>query len=132
MGFPASVGAKLATPERKVLSIVGDGSFGFHVGELETCLRENISVVELIFNNRCLGADKYLMKFFYGKAFGVDLTDVDYGEVAEGFGCYGRRVDRPGEIRSALEEAFKSGKPAVIDAIIDVYTIPPGYPPFPK
>ncbi len=130
-GFPASIGAKLATPDKKVLSIVGDGSFGFHIGELETCVRENVPIVVLIFDNRCLGADKYLMNFYYDKVHGVDLADVDYGKVAESFGCYGRRIEKPSEIRPALEEAFKSGKPAVIDALIDINTLPPGYPPYP-
>jgi acetolactate synthase-1/2/3 large subunit len=127
--WPASVGVKLAIPDRQVLCFTGDGGFGYHIGELETVLREDIPIVVLIFNNGGMQAERDMMKAYWPRVddryVGADYVDVNYGDIAVAFGCYGRRVERPSEIRDALQEAFESGKPSVIDVPIDRKIIPP-------
>ena len=125
-GFPASIGAKLAAPDKKVVCFIGDGGFGYHVGELETALRHEVPVVVVIMNNMSLNFEKQYMKFYGMNFAGVpDFLDVDFGKVAEAFGCFGARVERPGEIRDALRNAFESGKPGVLDIVTDPEVVPP-------
>lgn len=130
-GLPASLGAQLAAPGRQVLSLIGDGSLGFCIGELETARRYNIPAVNVVLNNGTLGYEKFLMKYHAkpGETMqeypGCDFSDTDYAAVARGFGCVGIRVEHSSEIRPALETAFASGRPALIDVVIDQNVLPP-------
>jgi acetolactate synthase-1/2/3 large subunit len=130
-GLPASLGAQLAAPGRQVLSLTGDGSLGYCIGELETAARYNIPAVNVVLNNSTLGYEKFLIKYYNqpGKITpmqpGCDYGPVDWAAVARGFGCVGIRVEHPSQIRPALEEAFASRRPALIDVIIDAEVIPP-------
>ena len=125
-GFPAAIGARLAAPDKKVLCITGDGAFGYHLGKLETALRVDAPVVTLVLNNTSLAFEKDFIKHFYERKYaGVDFSEVRFDKIAGAFGCKGVRVERSGEIRDAITEAFRSGKPAVIDAIIDPNILPP-------
>jgi acetolactate synthase-1/2/3 large subunit len=130
-GLPASLGAKLAAPDRQVLSIVGDGSLGYCIGELETARRHNIAAVNIVLNNGGLGYEKLLINYhnkpgqFTEETPGCDYVDTDYAAIARAFGCVGIRVERPEQIRPALEEAFASGRPAIIDVVVDPNVIPP-------
>ncbi len=130
-GLPASLGAKLAAPDRQVLSIIGDGSLGYCIGELETARRYNIPAVNVVLNNGTLGYEKFLIRYYNepGKitedAPGCDYGDTDYAAIARSFGCVGIRVEHPAQIGPALEEAFASGRPALIDVVIDAEIIPP-------
>ncbi len=130
-GLPASLGAKLAAPDRQVLSIIGDGSLGYCVGELETARRYNIPAVNVVLNNGTLGYENFLIRYFNEpgeitrETPGCDYSDTDYAAIARAFGCVGIRVEHPKEIRPALEKAFASGRPAIIDVLIDPEIIPP-------
>jgi acetolactate synthase-1/2/3 large subunit len=130
-GLPASLGAKLAAPDRKVLSLMGDGSVGYCIGELETARRHNIATVNVVLNNGTLGYEKFLIKYFNepGKITpewpACDFADTDYAAIARAFGCVGIRVEHPSQLRPALEQAFASERPAVIDVVIDPEIIPP-------
>jgi len=125
--FPASMGAWLAAPQRKVVCVTGDGGIGYHLTELETALRCKIPTITVILNNRSLAFEYHILKYFYGgKAYASsDFYDVDYGKVATAYGGYGIRVEKPGEIAAALKEASESGKPAVLDVLIDKEAIAP-------
>lgn len=114
------LGAKLAAPDRLVYGIAGDGAFLFNIQELETLRRLNLPVVIVVANDRAYGMIKQGQKIMYGSRFiGVDFFDVRYDKIAQGFDCYGERVTEPEEIKPALERAVNSGKPAIIDVIID-------------
>ena len=114
------IGAKLAKPDKQVVSISGDGSFMINIQDLETAVR--LGLKDLIFvvgNNACWGMIKSGQKIALGKRFiDVDMPGCDYGKIAQGFGCYGEEVTDPNEIKPALERAENSGKPAVIDVKI--------------
>jgi len=104
--FPAAIGAKLAAGDKKVLNLIGDGGLGYHIGELETALRYNIPFVAVVLNNGSWSTPR-------------GLGDVNFAKVAEGFGAFGIRVERPDEIADALKNAFDSGTPAVVDVLVD-------------
>jgi acetolactate synthase-1/2/3 large subunit len=132
-GFPAAIGAKVAAPDRKVVDIAGDGSFLMTCQDLATCIENDIPVVVCVFHNRYLGMVRQWQELFFGKKYshtGLGVTP-DFVKLAEAFGCYGERVEKPGELKGALHNAFESGKPAVIDMIVGwedkiLPMIPPG------
>ncbi|MFL7808987.1 MAG: thiamine pyrophosphate-binding protein, partial [Anaerolineae bacterium] len=129
-GFPAAIGAKCAQPDRPVLCFTGDGGFWYHLTELETALRYGINTVTVVNNNHSLNQEKRGNERIYGgSAPGSDalwvLTDVDLARLAESMGCFGIQVDRPSELSSALDQAFSSGKPAVVDVKTHIDGIAP-------
>ena len=124
-GLAAAMGAKCALPDRPVVCFSGDGGFWYHIAELETAVRNNINVVTVINNNSALSQDQRGDQRAYE---GIDggapeelwrFSDTDFSKVAESMGCLGIRVERPGDIQSALEQAFESGRPAVVDVVTD-------------
>ena len=125
--LPAAIGAKFWVGENRVLDVTGDGGIAYHIAELETALRYDKPFVAVVFNNVTLGMLHYGFKWRgEGKALkSSDFTDVNYGKVAEAFNCYGVRVERPSELREAIELGFDSGKPAVVDVLIDRYELAP-------
>ncbi len=132
-GFPASIGAKVAKPEKKVIDIAGDGSFMMNCQELATVVVEDIPVVVAVLNNHYLGMVRQWQELFFDRRYsGVYLGEVpDYVKLAEAFGAKGIRVEKPGDIKDALKEAFSSGKPTVMDFVIEresnvMPMVPPG------
>jgi thiamine pyrophosphate-dependent acetolactate synthase large subunit-like protein len=125
-GLPIAMGAKLARPSQPVLAAVGDMGMMCNVGELETAVRERIPVVCVVFNDRGLGNERAFQKeLFGGRFFGVDYGDVDFGALARVLGAHGERVTEPALLLPALRRALESGKPAVLDVVIDPDTLAP-------
>ncbi|MBS3815288.1 MAG: acetolactate synthase large subunit, partial [Hadesarchaea archaeon] len=120
-GFPSAIGAKVARPESQVVNIAGDGSFLMNSQELATAVENDIPVVNCILNNRYLGMVKQWQDLFYDeRRSATDLgQSPDFAELAESYGAYGVRITKPSEIAPGIEEALKSGKPAVLDIVID-------------
>ena len=111
-GLPAALGAKLAVPQRPVLLFSGDGGFWYHLSELETAVRWNINAVLLVNNNRSLNMEIDVYRDAYGGQLERNhgdlwkFRDVSFAAVAETMGARGIRVQKPGEIAGALEQAF--------------------------
>jgi len=127
-GVPYAIGAKLAQPDRTVVCVTGDGSFGFNALEMETARRENAPIIVVIANDRAWGMIKGGQKLVYKQRYcGVDFSDARYDKLAESLGCYGERVTEPDQIKPALQRAMASGLPAVLDVIVDseVHLTPP-------
>jgi len=119
MGLPLALGAKIGAPDKKVFCILGDGGFLCgQVQELETASRYGLNVVVFILNNKCYGWQKVEEEFLWGKSVETDFLDIDFGEVARVFKCWGTRVEKPSEIKDAIKRALDSGKPAVIDVVV--------------
>jgi acetolactate synthase-1/2/3 large subunit len=120
-GFPASIGAKMAKPDRNVIDIAGDGSFMMNCQELATTVVEDIPVVVAVLNNHYLGMVRQWQELFYDRRYsGVYLGEVpDYLKLAEAFGAHGIRVEKPGEIEGAVREAFKTGKRARLRGLLE-------------
>ena len=125
LGFdlPAAIGAKIAQPEATVVAVMGDGGFGFMIEELAMACQHQIPIVVVIINNGYLSLIRQNQRYAYEYEYAVDLTydglGVDFVKLAESFGAYGERVTQPEEIRPAFERALLSGKPAVVDIIVE-------------
>jgi acetolactate synthase I/II/III large subunit len=126
-GFPATLGAKCALPDRPVIGFCGDGGFYYHLAELETAARFNVNAIMLVNNNYALNQEKHLFDEAYGgqqrgraKEMWHFSHRVNFARVAEAMGCVGIRVDRPDDIRPALEKALGANSPVVVEVISDV------------
>lgn len=124
--LPIALGAKLARPDRPVLCASGDMGAMCNIGELETAVREKIPVVHVIFNDQGLGNERAFQQEHYGgRLYAVDYRNPDFGALARVFGAHGEQVRKPAELEGALQRAFASGKPALIDVLIDKKTLAP-------
>lgn len=120
-GLGASMGAKIARPEKTVINVAGDGCFRMNMNELATASRYNIPIVEVIINNHVLGMVRQWQTLFYGGRYSATVLNdtVDFVKVAEGLGCKAIRVMKKEEVGPALEEAIAYGGPVVLDCQID-------------
>jgi len=115
-----AIAAKLARPDKQVILVSGDGAFGFSAMEFDTMVRHRIPVVCVVGNNGIWALEKHPMQSMLGTSIAADLgARTRYDRVVEALGGYGEMVERPDEIRPALERAFKSGLPACINVICD-------------
>jgi len=132
MGFgaPGALGAKLARPDRVVVALVGDGGFGQNPALLATAFEENIAVVWVIMNNSAFGTIAGLEKAHYGTTYGTVFEkdgkpwSPDYAGIAKAYGIDGVKINAAAEFRPALERAIKSGKPVVIDVVMQNEPVP--------
>jgi acetolactate synthase I/II/III large subunit len=115
-----ALAAKLARPGRQVVLLLGDGAFGFAGMELDTLARHGVAVVAVIGNNGIWALEKHPMEFLYGYSVAADLRPgTRYDQVAEALGCRGEFVQAPAELRPALERAFESGQPTLVNVLTD-------------
>ncbi len=118
-GLPAALAAKMLKPDKKVLSIVGDGGFMMNSQELETALRYRIPVVVLILNDNAFGFIKWEQQAKGFPNFGLDYGNPDFARYAESFGIAGMKVNQGDDLSKVLCEAFAMNKPVVIECPID-------------
>ena len=120
-GLGASMGVKLARPDKTVINVAGDGCFRMNMNELATAVRYDIPFVELILNNHVLGMVRQWQTLFYGKRYSATVVEdaTDFVKVAEAVGATGIRVTKKEEVAPALEKAIALNKPVLIDCIID-------------
>jgi acetolactate synthase I/II/III large subunit len=115
-----ALAAKLASPERQVCLLLGDGAFGFAGMEFDTYVRHGVPVVGVMGNNGIWALEKHPMEFLYGYSVAADLQPgLRYDELVRVLGGHGELVTRPDELRPALERAFASGKPALVNVLTD-------------
>jgi acetolactate synthase I/II/III large subunit len=115
-----AIGAKVANPDRQVCLLLGDGAFGFAGMEFDTMARHGLGVVGVMGNNGIWGLEHHPMKFLYGYSVAAELTpETRYDELVETLGCEGVVVKDPDELRPALERAFSSGAPTLVNVITD-------------
>ncbi len=125
MGFgpPAAIGAKLAAPEKVVISLVGDGGFGQNPSMLATAVELDLGIIWLVMNNNAFGTIAGLQKAHYGLTYGTTFPGKigdqalgpNYAEIARAYGAAGLRINHPDELKEALRKAIESGKPTVLD-----------------
>ena len=114
----AAVGAHFGRPQTKTVSVMGDGSFGFTVGELETIVRLRVPILMVVISNSTYGWIKAGQKTGFGERyFSVDFSRTDHARVAEAFGVKAWRVEQPGDLRPVLAAAAEHGGPALVDII---------------
>jgi acetolactate synthase I/II/III large subunit len=121
-----AIGAKVAHPERQVCLLLGDGAFGFAGIEFDTMARHGLGVVGVMGNNGIWALEHHPMKFLYGYSVAAELRpETPYQEMVEALGCDGILVREPSELRPALEAAFSSGRPTLVNVLTDPEVVYP-------
>ncbi len=119
--FPVIMGVKVAAPDRPAIAYVGDGAWAMSMGEILTCVREQIPVTPVVFNNRQWGAEKKNQVDFYGRRFeGVNLDNPSWAKIAQSMGAEGIIVDKLDMVGDALREACaaqREGKTTVVEVM---------------
>jgi thiamine pyrophosphate-dependent acetolactate synthase large subunit-like protein len=121
-----AIGAKVAHPDRQVCLLLGDGAFGFAGMEFDTMSRHGLGVVGVMGNNGIWALEHHPMKFLYGYSVAAELRpETRYDELVESLGCDGILVREPGELKPALERAFASGRPTLVNVLTDPEVVYP-------
>lgn len=120
-GYGASIGAQVAYPKRRVAHVTGDGSFHMNLNELCTSVSFGLPIVSVVINNSVLGMVRQWQTQFYGKRYSQTTLEraTDYVKLAEAFGGVGYRATTLDEFKKALKDAYATGKPCIIEAVID-------------
>jgi acetolactate synthase-1/2/3 large subunit len=116
--LPSALAAQLAYPDSRVINLTGDGAFCFNGMEFDTAVRHNLNVVTVLGNDSAWGIDRQIQLGLYGRTVGTDLLPTRYDLVAQGLGGYGELVEQPEDLKPAIERAFASGKPALINVTV--------------
>lgn len=122
-----AIGAQVAHPDRRVVHVTGDGAMGFHIQEFDTMVRHNLPIVTVVINNQVWGMSIHGQQIMYGANYHAitKIEGTNYANIASGFGCHGERVTRFDDIGPAMERAFASGKPALVEIMTDADVVHP-------
>jgi len=121
-----AIGAKVAHPDRQVCLLLGDGAFGFAGMEFDTMARHGLGVVGVMGNNGIWALEHHPMKFLYGYSVAAKLApETPYDRMVEALGCDGICVSRPEDLKPALEKAFASGRPTLVNVLTDPEVVYP-------
>jgi pyruvate dehydrogenase (quinone)/pyruvate oxidase len=124
-GLPYAIAAQIAFPERRSIAFVGDGAFTMLMGEFATAVKYNLPILVVIIKNNTLGQIKWEQIVFLGNPeYGCELHEINFAKYAEACGGLGFAVEKPEEIRPALEQALASGKPSVVEVYVDPFEPP--------
>ncbi|HLI26010.1 MAG TPA: thiamine pyrophosphate-binding protein [Chloroflexota bacterium] len=118
IGLPLALGIQAAEPEARVLLFIGDGSVGFYFMEWDTAVRHCLPIVAVLGNDATWGIDNYFQLAYYGRAVATTLRSVRYDRLVAELGGYGEHVEQASELAGALERAFASRRPALIDVAV--------------
>ena len=122
VGTPFAIAAKAAMPDTEVVVLFGDGAFGLTGFDYDTLIRFNLPVIGVVANNAAWNQVRYGQMEKYGRVKGEAanrLSPLRYDRIVEAMGGYGEQVTEPSQIRPALERARKSGKPSLINVMVD-------------
>jgi acetolactate synthase-1/2/3 large subunit len=116
--LPAAVGAKIGRPDATCVAVMGDGSFGFAAGELETICRLRLPITMVVVANAAFGWIKAGQRSGFGERyFAVDFTPGQHARIAEAYGIRAWRVEDPADLRPALAQALEADAPALVDVV---------------
>ena len=118
-GVPAAMAARLQFPNRPILCTMGDGGFGMTCAEIETCVRERIHFITVVYNDSSLSLIHVAQANRGHEPYGVDHGPVDFAAVGAAMGAWSRRVRTIEELDAAVTEGLTIDRPVVIDAIVD-------------
>jgi acetolactate synthase-1/2/3 large subunit len=118
-GLPAAMAARIQFPDRPVLCTIGDGGFGMTSAEIETCVRERLHFITVVYNDSSLSLIHVAQQNRGHAPYGVDHGSVDFAAVAAAMGAWSRRVGTMDELDRAVREGLRVDRPVVIDAVVD-------------
>ena len=113
--YPVALGAKMACPDRPVISISGDGGFMYNVQELATAAQYGINVVAIVFNDGAYGNVARDLDEGWGGTYGAELRNPDFMKLADAFGVAGLRASTPTDVGNLVGEALKLDRPVLIE-----------------
>ena len=114
----AAAGAAIGRPQAKTIAVMGDGSFGFTCGELETIVRLKLPIAMLVISNAAFGWIKAGQRSGFGERyFSVDFNRTDHAAVAAAFGVKSWKVEDPAMLRPILQKAIEAGEPTLVDIV---------------
>jgi acetolactate synthase-1/2/3 large subunit len=119
IGLPGAVAAQLLFPSRRVMVVTGDGGFLMNSQEMETVVRLQLPLIVLIWRDNGYGVIRWKQMMHFGRTSSVDFANPDFVAYARAYGALGFRVEGPSELKPVLQEALKSGHPAIIDCPVD-------------
>ncbi len=124
--LPFAAAAKLSAPEATVVALLGDGTFGFHMSEIDTAVRYDLGYLAVIGNDACWNAEYQIQLRAYGKAraHGLDLLPTRYGAAAQALGAHGEDVFQGKELAGALDRARKARRAACVNVAIERVAAP--------
>jgi sulfoacetaldehyde acetyltransferase len=126
--YPAALGAQLARPDCPVVAVVGDGAWGMSLHEVSTAVEQGLPVIACVFNNKKWGAEQKNQVDFYNNRFvGSEIEGPNFAEVAQAMGAHGVRIERPEDVGEAFESALRSGRPTVLDIMVDGTQLAPPF-----
>lgn len=124
-GIPYAMGVQMAAPHKQVVLVSGDGSLLYNVQELETITRIGLPIIIFVNNDSAWNMIRAMqVSLFENHILGTDIPETDYAEIANGFGFFTQRVEKPEDILPAYQEAKQTKGPALIDCITDNRNIP--------
>jgi len=113
--YPTALGAKVATPNRPVVMIAGDGGFLYYAQEMATAVQQGINVVAVVFNDNAYGNVARDLDEHWGGKFGAELHNPDFVRLAEAYGAVGRRAKEPAEVGKLIADAIQMDRPVLIE-----------------
>jgi acetolactate synthase I/II/III large subunit len=125
-GIPFAVAARAWEPKAPIITVVGDGTFGFHMSEFDTAVRHNLPFVAIVGNDACWNAESQIQLRDYGaqRMHGCGLLPTRYDQVVTALGGHGEMVDDAAALPAAIERAIASGKPACVNVMIESIASP--------
>src|SRR6187549_3171285 len=129
--FPAGLGAKCGAPDRPVVTFTGDAGFWYHIGDIETAVRWKINAVTVVNNNSSGNQSKRGFDRVYGGTQTEQAREmwtfskVNFARIAEDMGAVGMRVEKPGDLGPAIQQALKANRPVIIDVVTDIEALAP-------
>jgi acetolactate synthase-1/2/3 large subunit len=119
IALPGAIGAKLLYPDRRILAVCGDGGFLMNCQEMETAVRAKTPIVCLVLRDNTYGVIKWKQQVAFGRASHVDFGNPDFALLGRSFGWDGVRIEAADELVPALDSAFQSGNPTLVDCPVD-------------
>lgn len=123
-GLGAAIGAQVASPEKHVIHITGDGSFRMNLNEMATAVRYNLPVITVLLDNNTLGMVRQWQTLFFEKRHAeTDLPPINFCAIAQGYGYFAQKVDNVADFEAALKTALEQDKPCLIHCTLDTDTM---------
>ena len=113
--IPTALAAKIAHKEKRVVAFTGDGAFGFNGMEFDTAVRHKVPIITIMGNDAAWGIDRHIQMGVFGKAVATDLLPSRYDQIVEALGGYGEMVEHPSQLEPAIERAFNSDLPSLVN-----------------
>ncbi|BCJ88469.1 pyruvate oxidase [Effusibacillus dendaii] len=123
-GLPGAIAGKIAYPDKQVFAVCGDGGFGMTMNDFVTAVKYDLPIVVVVLNNHKIAMIKFEQEVMGNVEFGTNLVNPNFAQYAEACGGIGYRVEQPGDLLPAFQQAVSQTKPCIIDVLVDANEAP--------